>query len=125
MKHYVGDRVRLQIRAALRTISLGVLIIGGLLSGLAAPETAAQDQKSAAAPDPTPTLRIETGMHTSAILRISTDAQCRLMATASGDQTVRLWSMPEGKLLRTQRLPIDSRRYAWSAPSLRNSKPSR
>jgi len=40
------------------------------------------------------------------IRRIGVDAQCRLLATSSEDKTVRLWSMPEGKLLRTQRLPI-------------------
>ena len=57
-------------------------------------------------PDPTPILRIETGMHHATIRRIAVDAQCRLLVTGSTDKTVRLWSMPEGRLLRTQRLPI-------------------
>src|ERR1700730_16061240 len=78
-------------------------LTAGVLCASAA-RTAAQG--TAGNPDPTPTLRIETGMHTAAIKRIDADAQCRLLATGSDDKTVRLWSMPEGKLLRPQRLPI-------------------
>ena len=57
-------------------------------------------------PDQDPVLRIETGMHTATIKRIATDAQCRIIATGSEDKTVRLWSMPDGRLIRTQRLPV-------------------
>ena len=57
-------------------------------------------------PDMRPFLRIETGMHTASINRIGVDAACSRAATASDDKTVRLWSLPEGKLLRTIRLPI-------------------
>ena len=53
-----------------------------------------------------PMLRIETGMHTAIISRIGVDRACRLMATGSDDKTVRLWSLPEGKLLQTLRPPI-------------------
>ena len=80
-----------------------VFLTAALLCASAA-QTAAQG--TAGNPDPTPILRIETGMHTAAIKRIDADAQCRLLATGSDDKTVRIWSMPEGKLLRTQRLPI-------------------
>jgi WD40 repeat protein len=52
-------------------------------------------------------LRIETGMHTADISDIASDAACRVLATSSTDKTVRLWSMPEGRLLRVQRLPIE------------------
>jgi hypothetical protein len=57
-------------------------------------------------PDQDPILRIETGMHVAPINQIGVDAQCRIAATASDDKTVRLWSMPEGRLIRTARLPI-------------------
>jgi hypothetical protein len=53
-----------------------------------------------ACPDQDPVLRIETGMHVAVINRIGVDAQCRLAATGSDDKTVRLWSLPDGKLLR-------------------------
>jgi WD40 repeat protein len=53
-----------------------------------------------------PILTIETGMHTAMINRIGVDRDCRLLATGSDDKTVRLWSLPEGKPLRTLRLPI-------------------
>ncbi|UYO54586.1 caspase family protein [Rhodopseudomonas palustris] len=53
-----------------------------------------------------PILRIETNMHTAPIGRIGIDSSCQLLATGSGDKTVRLWSLPDGKLLRTLRPPI-------------------
>jgi WD40 repeat protein/uncharacterized caspase-like protein len=64
------------------------------------------DDAIKACPDQRPFLRIETGMHTAVINRIGVDAACRLLATASDDKTVRLWSLPEGKLQRVVRLPI-------------------
>ena len=60
-----------------------------------------------ACPDQSPMLRIESGMHISQLSNIAVDARCTLAATGSDDKTVRLWSMPDGKLLRVQRLPID------------------
>ncbi len=59
-----------------------------------------------ACPDQRPFLRIETGMHTALLRRIGVDAACRLLATASDDKTVRLWSLPDGKLKQVIRLPI-------------------
>ncbi len=59
-----------------------------------------------ACPDQEPILRIETGMHVAPIRSIAVDAQCRIAATGSDDKTVRLWSMPDGRLIRTPRLPI-------------------
>ena len=53
-----------------------------------------------------PILRIETGMHMAIIKRIGVDRTCRLLATGSEDKTVRLWALPEGKLLQTVRPPI-------------------
>ena len=59
-----------------------------------------------ACPPQDPQLRIETGMHVAGIKRIGVDRNCRIAATASDDKTVRLWSLPEGRLLRTLRWPI-------------------
>src|ERR1700737_3355469 len=73
------------------------------INGIVGPEVAAAVK---ACPSQAPILRIETGMHTAAIQRIAVDAQCCLAATGSYDKTVRLWSLPTGQLLRTQRLPI-------------------
>jgi WD40 repeat protein len=73
------------------------------INGIVGPELAAAVK---ACPSQDPILRIDTGMHTAAIRGISVDAQCRVAATASDDKTVRLWSLPTGQLLRTQRLPI-------------------
>ena len=78
--------------------------------------SAALDAAVKACPDQSPFLRIETGMHTAMIKRIGVDASCRRIATASDDKTVRLWSLPDGKLERTIRLPIgpgnDGKLYA-------------
>src|SRR5262249_42921435 len=55
-----------------------------------------------------PILSVETGMHTAVIKRIGADRECRLLATGSEDKTVRLWSLPEGRLLKTLRPPVGS-----------------
>lgn len=84
----------------------------------AAPPVFVQPQAATAAPLPAAAqaeidavaadvvLRIEAGMHTAIISRMSLSADGRMMATASDDKTVRLWSLPDGKLLRTLRQPI-------------------
>jgi hypothetical protein len=54
-----------------------------------------------------PILRIETGKHGGSIRRIDTDAENRFAVTASHDKTVRVWSLPEGRPMRTLRLPLD------------------
>jgi hypothetical protein len=58
-------------------------------------------------PDQGPFLRIEIGMHTAPpIWAIGADAACRILATGANDKTVRIWSLPDGKLQRVVRLPI-------------------
>ncbi len=57
-------------------------------------------------PSLAPELRVETGMHTAIIRRIAVDRNCSLLVSASDDKTVRLWSLPDGKLIRTYRMPI-------------------
>ncbi|MBT5035392.1 MAG: hypothetical protein HOM51_12845, partial [Rhodospirillaceae bacterium] len=53
-----------------------------------------------------PILRIEAGMHTAPILRVVVDKDEQIMATVSLDKTVRIWSVKDGTLLRTIRVPI-------------------
>jgi hypothetical protein len=59
-------------------------------------------------PSQDPVLRIETGMHVALIKHIGVDRACRIAATGSWDKTVRVWSLPDGRLLRTLRAPIGS-----------------
>lgn len=53
-----------------------------------------------------PILRIETGMHTAAIVRIGVDAANRFLVTASHDKTVRVWDLATGRLMRVIRPPL-------------------
>ena len=65
-------------------------------------------QVAAAPPPPQdPVLRIEAGMHTAFIRRIDVSADGKLLITGSEDKTARLWSLPDGELLRSFRLPLD------------------
>src|SRR4249919_30138 len=52
-----------------------------------------------------PVLTIDPGMHTAPIKAVSADAAGRLAVTGSWDKTVRVWSLPDGKLLRTIHIP--------------------
>ena len=61
---------------------------------------------TAGEPPTQPFLRIETGVHTAIINRVSVDASGRLAATVSDDKTIRLWSLPDGKPLGVMRVPI-------------------
>lgn len=64
---------------------------------------------TAAASQPTvePILRVETGMHTTLIRRAVVDAPRNRLITASDDKTIRVWQMPEARLLAVLRIPID------------------
>jgi len=59
-----------------------------------------------ACPSQNPILRIDTGMHVAQFNQIGVDRACELAATGSLDKTVRVWSLPGGRLLRTLRVPI-------------------
>jgi WD40 repeat protein len=54
----------------------------------------------------TPFFSIESGMHNAAVHKIAIDAENRYLASASLDKTIRIWSLPDGKLLRVLRPPI-------------------
>ena len=60
----------------------------------------------AAPPPQQPFLVIEPGMHTGVIRKLDASADGALIATASEDKTVRLWSVPGKRLLKTFRLPM-------------------
>lgn len=60
----------------------------------------------AQAPPTTPYLRVEAGGHTAPVNRLAVDAAGRLLASASDDRTVRLWSLPEGAPEGVLRVPI-------------------
>ena len=59
-----------------------------------------------ACPSQDPVLRIETGMHVAPVKRIGVDKSCRIAVTGSYDKTVRIWSLPEARLLHTFRVPV-------------------
>jgi WD40 repeat protein len=52
-----------------------------------------------------PVLVIEPGMHTTPIKTVGVDAAGKLAVTGSDDKTVRVWSLSDGKLLQTIRMP--------------------
>lgn len=53
-----------------------------------------------------PILRLESGVHMAGITGLAVDAAERFVVTGSSDKTVRIWSLPDLKLIRTIRLPI-------------------
>ena len=73
-----------------------IRLCAGLLLALAVGLSFAQAQF--VPPQPVPQLRIEAGMHTAAVRRIDISADGKLLVTGSDDKTVRLWSLPDGKL---------------------------
>lgn len=64
---------------------------------------------SAWAKEPTtsPLIRVETGMHTTLIRRVLPDIPRNRLITCSDDKTIRVWQMPEMRLLSVLRVPID------------------
>ncbi len=82
----------------LKTVAYALELI--LLALLSWPATAGQ-------PPSLPMLRVETGAHTSMIRRIVVDRARNRVVTAGDDKTVRIWQMPEQRLVRTLRVPLD------------------
>jgi WD40 repeat protein len=52
-----------------------------------------------------PVLTIDPGMHTAAIKDVGVDAAGRIAVTGGLDKTLRVWSLADGELLRTIRIP--------------------
>ena len=52
-----------------------------------------------------PTLIIDPGMHTAPIKRMDVDAAGAVVVTGADDRTVRIWSVADGRLLRTLHVP--------------------
>src|SRR5438876_7160128 len=52
-----------------------------------------------------PVLTVDPGMHTAVIWTAAADAAGRFAATGSDDKTIRIWSLSDGKLLKTIRVP--------------------
>src|SRR5215217_2384459 len=52
-----------------------------------------------------PVLTVDLGMHTAPITSAAVDRDGRFAVTASHDKTVRIWSMTDGQLQRTIRMP--------------------
>lgn len=105
-EHAFFARMAEKRRAKLRGVAVPVGLPETQRTGtvVALPTAKAKAELDAIADDVQ--LRIEPGMHTVVIKRISLTADGRVMATASDDKTVRLWALPEGRLVRTLRPPI-------------------
>jgi len=61
-----------------------------------------------AEPVATPQLRVETGMHNTLIRRVLPDLPRNRLITCSDDKTIRVWQMPQMRLLSVLRVPIDA-----------------
>jgi WD40 repeat protein len=72
----------------------------------------AEDRKSREATDlfDRPVLAVDPGMHMAAIWSQAVDRAGRFAVTGSNDRTVRIWSLADGKLLRTIWIPVGPER---------------
>jgi WD40 repeat protein len=84
--------------------------MGGLLSRFAACLILILSVAAHAAeekpPDTRPILRIDAAMHAGVIRSIDISADGRFLVSGSDDKTARLWSLPDGELVRSFRVPI-------------------
>jgi WD40 repeat protein len=91
MRRVLGD-----FHSAVRVLSFFFIV----------PLSIARDSVLAASPDNNPTLRIETGgPHSAVIAGLAVSTNGSIIVTGSNDRSVRIWSMPGLRLLRTIFLP--------------------
>jgi WD40 repeat protein len=84
-----------------RALALSLLLCAARVVALAAEQTTG----AASGLYDRPILVVDPGMHTAPITGASADAAGRWVVTGSDDKTVRVWSLADGALLRTIRLP--------------------
>jgi WD40 repeat protein len=86
-------------------LRVDLAIVIGLLLFAAPALAAAQSSAPRPALYDRPVLVIDPGMHTNQIWSAAADVEGRWAVTGSDDKTVRVWSLLDGALLRTIRLP--------------------
>jgi|JI9StandDraft_1071089.scaffolds.fasta_scaffold02056_2 WD40 repeat protein len=76
-----------------KAIFLFLTVLITLYAAISCLPVISDEAKTDSQADSSPYLRIETGMHTSMIRRISIDAKQKILATASDDKTVRIFAL--------------------------------
>ncbi len=56
-----------------------------------------------------PILRLDPTMHTAVVRALAMDGSCGILASASEDKTIKVWSIPSGRLLQNS-APADRTR---------------
>jgi WD40 repeat protein len=90
-----------------RICRLDRLHLIGLLALFAGAMHLSIPRSHAAEPTTQPILRVETGMHTTLIRNMVVDAPRNRIITGSDDKTVRIWQMPDARLISVLRAPMD------------------
>ncbi|MGE0311978.1 MAG: caspase family protein [Lautropia sp.] len=76
----------------------------------AAQATASRVPRESGASEPSPTIVVETGVHSGPVRRVAVFAKAGLVVTTSDDKSARIWDLSSGTLKRVFRPPISSGR---------------
>src|SRR3954453_9667560 len=79
--------------------------LGALLVVWTARSAGAADTPATALLYERPVLTVDPGLHTATIKSVAVDAAGQVAVTGSHDKTVRIWSVADGTLLHTIRMP--------------------